>query len=203
MQKIVTREEPEIIEAVRKHGFVIFDKKDFDLNIIGVRNLSSRRGNVFDDEIHIIYRERGFWVHEYGKATTEPGRYYLIKKDYRKDGVAILKCPQQIRGGYILGPHGKTGYEALVQRRAPVTVIRDPNMDGELDYDGLEDTGYFGINIHRASLRGDGVTEKVGVWSAGCQVWQDVKDFERMLELCKLQVKHTGYKTFTYTLIGR
>ena len=61
MQKIVTREEPEIIEAVRKHGFVIFDKKDFDLNIIGVRNLSSRRGNVFDDEIHILYRERGFW----------------------------------------------------------------------------------------------------------------------------------------------
>jgi len=203
MEKIISREEPEIIEAVRKHGFKVFMTKDFDLNIIGVRNLSSRQGNLFDDEIHIIYRERGFWVDEFGKATTEPGRYYLEKKDYRKDGVAILKCPQQIRSGYILGPHGQTGYEALVQRNAPVTVIRDPDMDGELDYDGVEDTGYFGINIHRASLRGDGVTEKVGVWSAGCQVWQNVKDFERMLELCKRQISELGYKTFTYTLIGR
>lgn len=202
MQKRVYRQEPLIITKVKQHGFKVFQTKDYDLNIIGVRNLSSRQANLFDDEIHIIYRERGFWVDEYGPATTEPGRYYLAHKNYRKDGVAILKCPQQIRGGYILGPHGQTGYEALVQRNAPVTVIRDPDMDGELDYDGAEDVGYFGINIHRASLKNDGVTPEVGVWSAGCQVWQDVRDFKRMLELCYIQKERLGYETFTYTLIG-
>lgn len=194
--------EPPIITKVREHGFKVFDKLDFDLNIIGVRNMNSKEANLFDDEIHIIYRERGFWVDEYGPATTEPGKYYLAKKDYRPDGVAILKCPQQIRGGYILGPHGQTGYEALVQRRAKVTVIRDPDMDGELDYDGAEDTGYFGINIHRASLKNDGVTPTVGLWSAGCQVWQDVRDFKRMLELCYIQRERLQFDTFTYTLIG-
>lgn len=202
MQKRVTREQPAIITKVKQLGFVVFEDKDFDLNIIGVRNMSSKEANLFDDEIHIIYKERGFWIDEYGPATTEPGKYYLAHKNYRKDGVAILKCPQQIRGGYILGAHGKTGYEALVQRRAPVTVIRDPDMDGELDYDGKEDTGYFGINIHRASLKGNGVTAAVDVWSAGCQVWQDVRDFQRMLELCYIQRERLGYETFTYTLIG-
>ena len=202
MQKRVTRDEPAVITIVKQHGFKVFEDKDFDLNIVGVRNMNSKEVNLFDDEIHIIYKERGFWVDEYGPATTEPGKYYLAKKDYRADGVAILKCPQQIRGGYILGPHGKTGYEALVQRRAPVTVVRDPDMDGELDYDGKEDRGYFGINIHRASLKGNGVTAAVDVWSAGCQVWQDVRDFERMLELCYIQRERLGYETFTYTLIG-
>ena len=202
MQKRVTREEPAIITKVKQLGFKVFEDKDHDLNIIGVRNMSSKEANLFDDEIHIIYKERGFWVDEYGPATTEPGKYYLAHKNYRKDGVAILKGPQQIRGGYILGPHGQTGYEALVQRRAPVTVIRDPNMDGELDYDGAEDTGYFGINIHRASLKGNGVTAAVDVWSAGCQVWQDVRDFERMIELCYIQIERLGYETFSYTLIG-
>ena len=75
-------------------------------------------------------------------------------------------------------------------------------MDGELDYDGAEDTGYFGINIHRASLKGNGVTAAVDVWSAGCQVWQDVRDFERMIELCYIQIERLGYETFSYTLIG-
>lgn len=202
MQKRITREQPLIITKVKELGYAVFEKKDFDLNIIGIRNMSSTKSNLFDDEIHIIYKERGFWIDEYGPATTEPGKHYLEKKDYRPDGVAILKCPQQIRGGYILGPHGVTKYEALVQRKAPVTVIRDADKDGELDYDGKEDTGYFGINIHRASLKNDGVTPTVDIWSAGCQVWQDVRDFERMIELCYIQIKKLGYNTFTYTLIG-
>ena len=74
MQKRVTRDEPAIITKVKQLGFKVFEDKDFDLNIIGVRNMSSKEVNLFDDEIHIIYRERGFWVDEYGPATTEPGK---------------------------------------------------------------------------------------------------------------------------------
>ena len=206
MEKIITRDEPQIIKDVRSHGFVVFDKKDFDLNIIGIRNLSARKANLFDDEIHIIYRERGFWVDEWGPATTDPSTYYLKNKNYRPDdGTAILCHPQQIRGGYILGPHGKTGYTALVNRgKSPTKVWRDGNLDDILDFGkGKIYEGFFGVNIHRASLRGDGVTDEIGVWSAGCSVWQDVKDFERMLELCRRQISELGYKTFTYTLIAR
>ena len=116
----------------------VFDSKDFDLNIIGVRNLNSTRANLFDDEIHIVYKERGFWVDEYAPATTDPSTYYLQDPNYRaNDGVAILCHPQQIRSGYVLGPHGKTGYTALVNRgKNPTKVWRDGNRDDKLDYGG-------------------------------------------------------------------
>lgn len=205
MNKLVSRDEPEIITAVKRHGFKVFEKKDFDLNIIGIRNLSSTKANLFDDEIHILYRERGFWVDEWGKATTDPSTYYLKNENYRPDdGVAILCHPQQIVGGYVLGPHGQTGYKALVNRgRTPTKVWRDGNRDSNLDWDGQVYEGFFGVNIHRASTRGDGITQEVSVWSAGCQVWQDIRDFQRMLELCHKQIELLGYESFTYTLIGR
>lgn len=206
MEKRVSRDEPQIIETVRRHNYAVFDKKDFDLNIIGIRNVSSVRANLFDDEIHILYRERGFWVDEFGPATTDPSTYYLMNSNYRpNDGTAILCHPQQIRGGYILGPHGKTGYEALVNRgKSPTKVWRDGNLDEILDFGkGKVYTGYFGVNIHRASLKNDGKTKEVGAWSAGCSVWQNVSDFNRMIYLCKKQIELLGYKTFTYTLIGR
>ena len=57
MQKRVTRDEPAIITKVKQLGFKVFEDKDFDLNIIGIRNMSSKEANLFDDEIHIIYRE--------------------------------------------------------------------------------------------------------------------------------------------------
>lgn len=212
MYKEISRDEPEIIKWVKAQGFKVFEKKDFDLNIIGIRNLSSTKANLFDDEIHILYKERGFWVDEWGEATTDPSTYYLKNENYRpNDGVAILCHPQQILGGYVLGPHGQTGYTALVNRgRNPTKVWRDGNRDNILDWDtssnwnGQVYEGYFGINIHRASTRGnDGVTRDVSVWSAGCQVWADVRDFHRMLELCQKQIDLLGYESFTYTLIGR
>ena len=205
MQKRVYREEPHIIQKVREHGFKVFDKQDFDLNIIGVRNLQSKRANLFDDEIHIIYKERGFWVDEYGPATTDPGTYYLLNENYRPDdGVAILVHPQQILSGYVLGPHGKTGYTALVNRgKNPTKVWRDGNRDERLDMGGVVYEGYFGCNIHRASLRNEsGATLEVGAWSAGCSVWQYSGDFEIMLQRCREQINRLGYKTFTYTLIA-
>jgi len=202
-KRIYRDEEPPVIKRMRELGFKVFDTKDFDLNIIGVRNLNSTRANLFDDEIHIVYKERGFWVDEYAPATTDPGTYYLQDPNYRPDdGIAILCHPQQIRSGYVLGPHGKTGYTALVNRGKNGTKVwRDGNRDNKLDYEGDVYEGYFGVNIHRASLKNGGVTRHVDAWSAGCQVWQYSGDFEIMLKRCETQIERLGYKFFTYSLI--
>ena len=56
MYKEIYREEPEIIKMVKSHGFKVFENKDFDMNIIGIRNLSSTNANLLDEEIHIVYR---------------------------------------------------------------------------------------------------------------------------------------------------
>ena len=68
------------------------------------------------------------------------------------------------------------------------------------DHSFKEDTGIFGINIHRAN---EAVASKnIDKWSAGCQVFANDADFETFLELCKrVERQGKGWDRFTYTLV--
>jgi hypothetical protein len=203
MNKEVTPHEPALLQKVRSYGYKTFDSADYDLNIIGVRNVINPEIDRFDDAIHIIYKEKNNWVNEWGAATTDPGRYYLEKEDYRQDGVAVMVHPQQCRGAYRIDYHNKRNrtkrYFCLRQHR-PVRIWRDNNKTSRADYTGAVYTGVYYLNIHRSSKHKGG-SKYVYNWSAGCQVWQDPSDFDRFMELCRLQVTNTGYTSFTYTLI--
>jgi len=192
--------EPEILEYVESHGFKVFRNGDYNLNIIGERNISERRAGLFDDKIYIVFKKDGVWQQWTTNITTDPGRYYLEKEDYREDGVAILVHPQQCRGAYKIGPHGRTRYTALRQHK-PVKIWRDNNKDSWLDFDSDVYEGIFYINIHRASTNPNG-TKYVSVWSAGCQVFDNIHDFEVFMELCYKSATIYG-DTFTYTLVAR
>jgi len=108
-------------------------------------------------------------------------------------GTAIL-VPGQYSQAYKLGLHrGK--YEALVQAK-PVKVYRDNDKDSV--YDMLPssiDTGFFGINIHKAGHDSTWVDD----WSAGCQVFKRAADFEAFMSLVRKAAKIYG-NLFTYTL---
>lgn len=82
----------------------------------------------------------------------------------------------------------------------PLTVIRDFNKNNYLDFtSGKEETGLFGINIHRANLSGKFTS--VNQWSAGCQVFADSGQFNEFISLCEKSQKYWE-KTFSYTLIN-
>src|SRR5690606_12369635 len=101
------------------------------------------------------------------------------------------------RSSYRIGLH-RNSYTALVQAK-PVTVIRDFDRDAILDYDsGREETGFFGINIHRASATGE--STRVDKWSAGCQVFANIHQYSEFLKLCRLATSNWG-EQLTYTLI--
>ena len=57
----LTREKIE--KAVKKKGFVWFDKKDYNLNIVGIRNSSTgdEITNKFDDQITLSYKIDDEW----------------------------------------------------------------------------------------------------------------------------------------------
>lgn len=192
--------EPAILSIVESHGFSVFRSGDYNLNIIGVRNLTQRRAGLFDDKIYIVFKINGDWHEWSAPITTDPGRYYLEKEDYRQDGVAILCHPQQCRGAYKIGPHGRTRYTALRQHK-DVMVWRDNNHDAFLDFDSPVDTGMFFVNIHRASTNPNG-TKVVHKWSAGCQVFANVDDFDLFMDLCYKSAEQYG-DIFTYTLIAQ
>lgn len=185
-----------IVQAITGRAYAVYTRP-YELNIIGVRS-ESTAANRFDDEIHVFFKNgAGQWIHYLFAATTDPGTYWL-RSPLHPQGTAILQ-QGQYRDAYQIGLH-KGKYYALVQR-APVTVLRDYDRNAVLDFmNGKPDTGLFGINIHRASVNGR--AKEVDKYSAGCQVFADINDFNRFMQLCENHRQLYG-NSFTYTLIDK
>ena len=185
-----------IINALRFKTYETYIRP-FELNIIGIRN-ESTVPNRFDDEIHIFFKNNSkLWIHYIFPATTDPGTYWL-KNPMNPQGTAILS-QGQYNDAYQVGLHrGK--YYALVQRK-PVTVLRDYDRNAILDFqNGKPETGMFGVNIHHASV--NGTTKTVDNYSAGCQVFANINDFNLFMQLCEKH-KQLYDNSFTYTLIDK
>lgn len=186
-----------LIRSMENKRYVVLgnEKKDLNLNIVGIRN-SSSLPDKFDDRIVVFWRYENKWNVKQYKATTKPGLAYL-NQPISDDGTAILKEGQYL-GAYNLGLH-KGKYKALVQA-APVTVIRDFDRDSNFDFvSGREQTGFFGINIHRATASGESTI--VGKWSAGCQVFANSAQFDEFIDICGNSALNWG-NSFTYTLLN-
>lgn len=184
----------QIQEACRKLGYSFFEKGDYNLNIIGIRNLSTNKiDNLFDDTLFLAYKVEGrFHVLQY-PMTTQPGTYYM-RNLMQPLGAAIM-VPGQYKS-YEIGLHqGK--YEALVQR-GPLKIYRDKDRDNQYDYDPttIQDSYNDGINIHKAGR----ASKKIDNWSAGCQVLANSDEYDIFINLCKRSAVLYGNK-FTYTLL--
>ena len=180
--------------TLTEKGYKIFTRP-FELNIIGIR-ADSTKPNSFDDSINIFYKTSdGKWQFHQFPATTDPGTYWLANPISSK-GTAILKHGQYINSHKIGLHRGK--YLALTQQR-PITVLRDYDRNATLDLmNGREETGIFGINIHHASA--NGTTKTVDKYSAGCQVFANINDFNVFMQLAQRHKENYG-NNFTYSLI--
>lgn len=130
---------------------------------------------IYDDAIILVSPN----VHAAFNANVDPGAYGKNPKIGK--GYASLK-PGVWR--YRLGKHGlRSGnpYRALVQG-APVTVSRDG---------GEDETGYFGINIHRGSNR--------SVSSEGCQTIPPGQ-WPAFITMVETEMKRNNAKTVSYVL---
>lgn len=186
----------QIKNAIKAKGYTWFEgDKDFDLNIVGIRNTAVGNAvtNLFDDFITISYKKNGQWVLHQFKATTDPG-LKAVREYSNPKGVARL-VPNQYRGSHKIGLH-KQKYQALVQAK-PVTVWRDANKDNKFDT-ATTDTGLFGINIHKSNPIAE--SQLVENWSEGCQVFKSATDFALFMSICN-QASILWGPTFTYTLL--
>ena len=183
-----------LIALMRRKGYVIYDKP-YQLNIVGVRN-DSTTPNSFDDTMYVFWKDdAGKWQGKFYNITTDPGTYWLNNPE-NPQGTAILKEGQYVNSHQI-GLH-RGNYKALTQKN-PVTVLRDYDRNAVLDFvNGKEDTGLFGINIHRASATG--TTKTIDKYSAGCQVFENADDFANFLSLADKHKDLYG-NNFTYTLV--
>lgn len=190
----------QIESTIKAKGYKWFkdsNNKGYDVNIVGIRNSETdgQITNHFDDHLTISYKIDGEWQFHCWEATTDPGQHWM-KNPLSKDGCAIL-VPGQYRSSHKIRKHqGK--YDALGQQK-PVKVYRDNDKDDVYDTD--EDTikeGIYGINIHRSNP----YTESyyVNKWSAGCQVFKKVEDFNKFMDICN-KAKDIWGNSFSYTLL--
>jgi hypothetical protein len=187
-----TREQIEA--AVKAKNYAWFEgAKDFDVNIVGVRNSATgdKVTNLFDDHLTISYKVGGEWKFHCWPATTDPGTKGVMQYG-NKAGVARL-VEGQYRGSHTIRLHGGK-YEALGQNK-PVKVYRDPNKDMKYDETKIAE-GVFGINIHKAGADSTYVEN----WSEGCQVFKRAKDFEEFMTICR-KARDIHGNSFTYTLL--
>ena len=189
----------QIEAAVRAKGYRWFTGGNYNLNIVGIRNMEvgERITNKFDDLLTVSYQVDGEWYIEQFKCTTDPGDDWM-EKPMNSKGCAILRPGQYLRSHKLRLHQGR--YLALGQQN-PVTVYRDRNKDGKYDFDEkTTESGLFGINIHRATKHAGKTSTYVDKWSAGCQVIASNDDWYCFLELCQT-ARETWSNNFTYTLI--
>ena len=187
---------PEILKKVKEQGYTVFERGAYNLNIIGVRS-PSRQANAFDDFLYVVYKDDfNNWIQLRFSITTDAGLYHLNNPS-KVEGTAILVAGQY-RGVYKIDLH-RGQYKALCQRGGAVKVYRDNNRDTVLDQDAESiETGYFGINIHRANSKKE--STQVDKWSAGCQVFADPYDYDIFISICEKAETLWG-NSFSYTLL--
>ena len=195
-----------LLGMMRSKKYVIFTRP-YELNIIGVRNANTDP-NKFDDKIYVIYKnDKNNWKGREYNATTDPSTKYLKQGGYQGGkGTAILPQGQYLYL-WTIRPHGTTGYKALGQRRdaeGKICVYRDYDRNSTLDFNIESKTcGNYGINIHRAKMGkaddGEGNTNVIGSYSAGCQVFQNSFCFDEFMKMAYKQKDLYGSK-FSYTL---
>lgn len=191
--KCITQDFKKLFE---EKGYSFFTNGVYNLNIIGVRsNNNNQVTNNYDDYLIVDYNTKSCHKRQIYSITTEPGKHYMINPMNLK-GTAIL-VPGQYKGCYQIALHrGK--YKALCQRK-PVKVYRDNNKDliYNMNFETI-DKGLFGINIHRSNEAW--TRQTVDQYSAGCQVFNNPKDFLSFMNICEKQRELYG-NSFTYTLI--
>ena len=198
---VIAKTNIDVLRKIAKvHDFAIFDKGNYNLNIWGIRCNTVDTG-TFNDLLLVFYKANdanpkmnGKWTYDWFSITTDPSDLNLIKPINSK-GCAILK-EGQFRNAFKIGKH-KGDYPALVQVK-PLPLYRDNNRDNKLDLSGRISYEMAGINIHRASKWK--IIRTIGLYSAGCQVFESVRDYEDKFMPLVNKAKDLYGNSFTYTL---
>lgn len=119
-----------------QHPLLVIGVRGYYLNTLGAAGANDR--SIYDDALFI---DSPFVTASFN-ANTDPSTFRKGRGTGSAKGMACLK--PGLWKAHQFGLH-KGKYLALVQTKGPVTVVRD----GSPDY---EDTGNFGINIHKGGL---------------------------------------------------
>ena len=178
-------------------------------NLVGLRNYLSVKKNSSNHFVDLLVlmspeKDKKVWVYE---ATTVPGPMFMAKpfrnwyvasgskRSVNPKGLAILQ-PGVYK--YKVGSH--RGYKAFVQDgRVDVDRYRPVDKPSQANFNtfspGNGESGYFGINIHRANSKRE--STNVNTWSAGCMVFSKASSLNEVLR----KLKSNGQRKIEFALV--
>jgi len=166
---MIPNSRPKITEADALKHIAHIDRSKYPLVILGIRgyyqDTMGKPGvndiGLYDDAIILHHMAGAYSAFATFNGNTDPSR--------QRDGMATLKPGTYF--SHCIGMH-KGSYTALIQRMGKVTVLRYRTGKNP-----IEDTGYFGINIHRG---GD-----YGTSSEGCQTVPRINgQYDEFIDRC-------------------
>ena len=175
-----------------------------EVNFFGVRyEHKQTEKDIFNDFVGVVTDKECYLF----DATTKPG-WTAVKNPKSSQGV---KGAANLTLGYhrniwMVDFHAKgrpSEHLALCQRGNKVKIWRDVDRTGVYNpKTSVEQEGWYGINLHRASLN-DSIN--IGLWGAGCQVLPKAKEFNKLLNFALNSDKYKKNKKakFSYLLFDK
>ena len=205
---------------------------ELQLNIVGVRNtagqVSDGAGGVkhpltnrFTDVVIVAWIENGQQFAESYPATTVPGASFALSTNSKfasqsknANGVGIMKEKQFINQ-YTRGMHhgGSKSPHSALRSVSSQSAHRDKNYSDNWLTLAVTPVGSLGKNM--AGLFSDGggmqlhnsgastaANKTIDNWSAGCQVFANIKQHNRLMELVGKSEKKNKTNKFSYVLLN-
>ena len=194
-------------QTLEKNGFKFFDKGNYNLNIIWVRN-DLIADNHFTDDLYVAYKESGIERVLSIKCTTIPGLKKSLYNPNTVDGVtgtAIIK-----RGQYLSSWEFHDTYEEFSEfpyfrQIKPIDYYRDGDKDNEIDLVQEQDDKIFNTHWHKMSNVGDKRKVEqfeVNNWSQGC-MGAPVSEWIKVIILMRESIKHGQKQIVSGTILDR
>ncbi|MDX1903796.1 MAG: hypothetical protein SFU27_06510 [Thermonemataceae bacterium] len=201
----------EQIKAVmQKKEYVFFEKGDYNLNLIAVRENDSFE-NTFSDTLYVIYKVKGIWQMLVLPWTTLAGTKGIggeqkpltgAQTGTGVDGVAVIVEGQYRSVFNFVDTYTGFSKYPFFNQVQPMNYYRDNDRDGKITRTGKVYRGNYATLLHRMSNNGvasNEVNTEWASWSQGCNGCPE-PEFARLVELTRKAVKLHG-TLFTYTLL--
>lgn len=178
--------------------YLFFERGDYNLNIIAVRN-DDLFDNLFTDTLYVAYKVRGVWQLLVIDWTTMPGTFGGVFEPitvFGITGTAVIIEGQHRRAYQFIDNSNNVYTAPYFAQVLPVTVYRDGDRDEVFDRDMPQQTGLFHILLHAMGSAGI-----INNWSIGCQ-GAEWGEFMKLVAVTRLAVALWG-DIFTYTVLHK
>jgi hypothetical protein len=203
--KVMTEEElkhlnyQQIKKLVTDKGYVFFDEKDYNLNIVFIRT-SDVFTDLFTDTGYVVYKENDVEKVLIQPCSTKAGLYYVNNPITYQGvtGTAVVMDGQYRNVYQLVDSYSEWLSYPYFRQVKEMNYWRDMSKDTTLDEVQPQYNKNWGTHYHRGS--NIGVTgHHIYNFSAGCLI-QEEPYFKNVIELARKGVKAWG-NSFSITIL--